>query len=125
MTPVASKPDHIHDSKGYVTFTKKDNPPLYFKVGSQPLITISSIRNLVVAADGKGVTIVLNADDTKKYSELTHKFKGGLLFYQVSAKPPVFECGTVTSPTEDGIIEFSEARGSGNIAEYLRHRFGK
>jgi hypothetical protein len=110
VTPIPPRPEH-------------PNIPSV-KIGSQPLLTISSIRNLIVAVDGKSVTMVLNAGDTKKYAELTRKFADRLLFFKYSSKPQIGGVGKVT-PTEDGIIELSEARGSGNIAEYLRKRFGK
>jgi hypothetical protein len=36
----------------------------------------------------------------------------------------VISVGVVTSPTENGMIEFSDARDTGHIAKYLRRRFG-
>jgi tetratricopeptide (TPR) repeat protein len=98
-----------------------------FSVDSKPLMTIRSIRNLIFQADGKGITVVLNKSDSKKFGELTRKFEGGLLFCQVSESPHVGGPRMISAPIEDGIIEFSEARFSGDIAiaEYLRRRFGK
>src|SRR6266699_4688887 len=62
-----------------------------FKTDGKPLLTIRSIRDLIVEADGKVVTMVLNESDSKKYAELTRKFQGRLLFYQLSEKPQVGE----------------------------------
>jgi hypothetical protein len=88
-----------------------------------PLLTITSFSSLTVHADGKGVTVVLNEGDVKKFAELTRKFTGQLLFCKATDK--VGGIAKIIGPTEDGVIVFSEARYSGNIAEYLRKRFGK
>jgi hypothetical protein len=93
-----------------------------FKIGKL-LLTIRSIRSVTIQADGKGVIVVLNDADRKKFAELTRKFQGGVLLCQVSQNPLVGGIGLISAPTENGVIEFSEARSSGNIAEYLRHRF--
>lgn len=69
------------------------------------------------------MTIVLNDEDRKKFAELTREYTGGLLFIEVSEKPLVGGIGLISSATEDGVMEFREARKSGEIAEYLRHRF--
>lgn len=57
------------------------------KTDGKPLLTVRSIRDLIVEADGKVVTMVLNESDSKKYAELTRKFQGRLLFFQLSEKP--------------------------------------
>jgi hypothetical protein len=99
--------------------------PANIKINPPPLLTIRSIRNLIVQADGKQVTVLLNESDAKKLTELTHKFQGKTFCCQVSEKPfvGVFGSSSELAPTKDGIIEFSGY--SGNIAEYLRRRFGK
>ena len=51
------------------------------------LLTIQSVRSVTMQPDRKGVTVVLNETDRKKFAELTHKFVGKLLFCQVSQKP--------------------------------------
>jgi hypothetical protein len=89
----------------------------------KPLLTITSLRQLIIHPDGRGVTIVLNDKDTKRYAELTHRFKGRQLICVAAAD--VISIGIVTSPTENGMIEFSDARFTGNIVKYLRRRFGK
>jgi hypothetical protein len=93
-----------------------------FKIG-KTLLTIRSARSVGVSSDGKTVTVILNDNDRTKFAELTRKYQNGVLFIQVSEKPLVGGIGLISSPTEDGIIEFSEARKSGEIAEYLQHRF--
>ena len=100
-----------------------NNPQMpSFKVGNL-LLMIRSIRSVSLLGDGKGVRVTLNDEDRKKFAELTHKYEGGLLFCQASANPVVAGIGLISAPTQDGVIEFSEARYSGNIADYLRHRF--
>ena len=93
-----------------------------FKIG-KTLLTIQSVRSVTVSADGKTVTVVLNDNDRNNFAELTRKHQNGVLFIQVSKKPFIGGIGLFSSPTEDGVIEFGEARHSGEIAEYLRHRF--
>jgi hypothetical protein len=112
MTPTGTDPDH------------PERPS--FSVDSKPLLTIRSIRNLIFAADGKGVAIVLNERDAKKYAEITRKFQGGLLSYQISeGMDPYVANVEKVYPIENGIIKLGEPYFSGNATEYLRHRFGK
>jgi len=87
----------------------------------KPLLTITSVRQLIPLRDRKGVTIVLNEKDKQRYAELTRRFKGRLLI--CVAADNVISIGMITSPTENGMIEFSDARFTGNIAKYLRRRF--
>lgn len=88
----------------------------------KPLLIITSVRQLIPNRDGRGVTIVLNEKDKKRYAELTRQFKDRLLI--CVAASDVISVGVVTSPTENGMIEFSDARYTGHIAKYLRRRFG-
>jgi hypothetical protein len=88
----------------------------------KPLLTITSVRQLIPHRDGKGVTIVLNEKDKKRYAELTRQFKGRLLICVAASE--VISVGVVTSPTENGMIEFSDAHDTGHVAKYLRRRFG-
>jgi hypothetical protein len=86
----------------------------------KPLLTITSFRQIISNRDGRGVTIVLNEKDRQRYAELTRKFKGRLLI--CIALSDVISVGIV-SPTENGMIEFSDARNTGHIAKDLRLRF--
>jgi hypothetical protein len=105
------------------TASPPDHPEIPgFRI-SKTLLTIRSVRSVTQSPDGKTVTIVLNAEDKKKFAALTRKYKGGLLFIRASENPLVGGIGLISSPTEDGVIEFSEVRRSPEIAEYLRHRF--
>jgi hypothetical protein len=88
----------------------------------KPLLTITSIQQLIPNRDGRGVTVVLNEKDKQRYAEITRQFKGRLLI--CVAASDVIGVGVVTSPTENGMIEFSDARDTGHIAKYLRRRFG-
>ena len=87
----------------------------------KPLLTITSVRQLFVHRNGRGITIALNENDKRRYAELTRRFKGRLLI--CVAADNVISIGVITSPTENGLIEFSDARFTGNIAKYLRRRF--
>jgi len=111
FAPVQIAPRPGHEDAPNLTFDQR-----------KPLFTITSVRQLFVHRDGKGVTILLNEKDRKGYAELTRQFKGRQLI--CVAAVDVISVGTVTSPTENGMIEFSDARDTGHIAKYLRRRFG-
>jgi hypothetical protein len=98
-----------------------DAPNFTFDAG-KPLLTITSVRQLVPPRDGKDVTIILNEKDKQRYAELTRRFKGRLLICVAAADAISIE--QITSPAENGMIEFSDARYTGHIAKYLRRRFG-
>jgi hypothetical protein len=111
FAPIQIAPRPGHEDAPNFTFDQR-----------KPLLTITSVRQLFVHRDGKGVTILLNEKDRKRYAELTRQFKGRQLLCVAAAD--VITVGTVTSPTENGMIEFSDADDTGNIAKYLRRRFG-
>ena len=111
FAPVQIAPRPGHEDAPNLTFDQR-----------KPLFTITSVRQLFVHRDGKGVTILLNEKDRKHYAEMTRQFKGRQLICVAAAD--VISVGTVTSPTENGMIEFSDARDTGHIAKYLRRRFG-
>jgi len=98
-----------------------DAPNFTFDAG-KPLLTIRSVRQLIPHRDGKGVTIVLNEKDKQRYAELTRRFKGRLLMCVAAAD--VISIEQITSPAENGLIEFSDASYREHIARYLRRRFG-
>jgi hypothetical protein len=112
FTPIEIAPRPGHSDAPNFTFDER-----------KPLLTITSLRQLIVHRDGKGVTIVLNDKDKQRYTELTHRFEGRLLI--CAGQGSVVCLGKITSPTENGTIEFSDARFTGDIAKYLRRRFGK
>ncbi len=89
--------------------------------GGKPLLTITSVRQVIPHRDGKGVTIVLNEKDKQRYVELTRRFKSLLICV---AAANVISIEQITSPAENGMIEFSDAHYTGHIAKYLRRRFG-
>ena len=111
FAPVQIAPRAGHEDAPNFTFDQR-----------KPLLTITSVRQLIPNRDERGVTIVLNEKDKKRYAELTRQFKGRLLICVAAAD--VISLGTVTSPTENGMIEFTDARDTGHIAKYLRRRFG-
>ena len=111
FAPVQIAPRPGHEDAPNFTFNQR-----------RPLLTITSIRQLIPNRDGRGVTIVLNEKDKQRYAELTRRFKGRLLI--CVAAPDVISLGLVTSPTENGLIEFSDAQDTEHVAKYLRRRFG-
>ena len=111
FAPVQIAPKPGHEDAPNLTFDQR-----------KPLFTITSVRQLFVHRNGRGVTILLNEKDKQRYAELTRQFKGRQLI--CLAAVDVISVGTVTSPTENGMIEFSDARDTGHIAKYLRRRFG-
>ena len=111
FAPVQMAPRPGHEDAPNLTFDQR-----------KPLLTITSVRQLIPSRDGRGVTIVLNEKDKKRYAELTRQFKGRLLI--CVAASDVISVGVVASPTENGMIEFSDAHDTGHVAKYLRRRFG-
>jgi hypothetical protein len=111
FAPVQIAPRPGHEDAPNFTFNQR-----------KPLLTIMSVRQLIPSRDGRGVTIVLNEKDRQRYAELTRQFKGRMLI--CVAASDVISVGVVTSATENGMIEFSDSRDTGNIAKYLRRRFG-
>ena len=112
FTPIQIAPRPGHADAPNFTFDER-----------KPLLTITSVRQLLIHRDGKGVTIVLNDKDKQRYAELTRRFKGRLLI--CVGQRDIVSIGEITSPTENGMIEFSDARYTGDVAKYLRRRFGK
>src|SRR5213079_211292 len=110
FAPVQMAPRPGHEDAPNFTFDQR-----------KPLLTITSVRQLIPLRDRKGVTIVLNEKNKQRYAELTRRFKGRLLI--CVAADNLISIGVITSPTENGMIEFSDARFTGNIAKYLRRRF--
>jgi hypothetical protein len=111
FAPVQIAPRPGHEDAPNLTFDQR-----------KPLLTITSVRQLFVHRDGRGVTLLLNENDKKRYAELTRRYKGRQLI--CVAALDVISVGTVTSPAENGMIEFSDANSTGHIAKYLRRRFG-
>ena len=111
FAPIQMAPRPGHEDAPNFTFDQR-----------KPLLTITSVRQLIPNRDGRGVTIVLNEKDRQRYAELTRQFKGRMLICVAASN--VISVGVVTSPSENGTIEFSDARDTGHIAKYLRRRFG-
>jgi hypothetical protein len=111
FAPIQIAPRPGHEDAPNLTFDQR-----------KPLLTITSVRQFSVHRDGRGVTILLNENDRQRYAELTRQFQGRQLICVAAAD--VISVGIVTSPTENGMIEFSDALDTGHIAKYLRRRFG-
>ena len=84
---------------------------------------ITSLKNISLNSDGKGVRIVLNEEDRKAIAELTRKFQGEYMRWSAAETAELFV--HIAAPTEEGVFEFSPAKSkeSGSIAESLRKRF--
>ena len=85
-----------------------------------PLLVIRAVRDLILAADQKGVMIGLTAADTQKFAQLTHQFDKRYLI--LIATDSIGEVMHITAPIEDGYIGFKYPEAA-PIAEYLRRRF--
>ena len=84
------------------------------------MLVVSTVSDLVLAKDGKGVLIRLNAKDTRAFAELTGKFQGKVLFIVCTDK--IIEGMRIIAPIEDGYLGFKHP-DSAPVAEYLRKRF--
>jgi hypothetical protein len=99
---------------------KNEEKPAYAINDTKPLLAVSTLSDLIIARDGKGILIRLNESDTKAFAELTRKFQGQVLFVQCTGT--LFEGMRITAPIEDGYIGWRHPR-SAEVAEYLRKRF--
>src|SRR5437868_3602664 len=111
FAPVQIAPRPGHEDAPNLTFDQR-----------KPLLTVTSVHQLFVHRDGRGVTILLNEKDRKRYAELTRQFNGRQLICVAAAN--VISIEQITAPAENGMIEFSDASYTRQIAKYLRRRFG-
>jgi hypothetical protein len=98
---------------------QSERPKVTFEL-TQPLLVVSSVGELILARDNKGVLIRLNEKDAKIFAELTRKFEGRMLILKTS--DDLFEVMRITAPIEDGYLGFKYPQQAA-IAEYLRKRF--
>ena len=84
------------------------------------LMKIYSVQNLALSVDDKGVVLILNSHDTKKFAELTSQYRIGHLIFRASNDQ--YEIMTITIPVTNGILDFTHPE-SANMAKYLRARF--
>jgi hypothetical protein len=120
--PVALKPVDSDEPlfKIFAGIPLDADKPRFTIESETPLLVVSTLNDLVLAQDNKGVLICLNDADTKIFSELTRKFRGKILF--LVCTDTVMEGMRITAPIEDGYIEFKYP-GSAAVTEYLRRRF--
>ena len=85
-----------------------------------PLLVISSVRDLRLARDNKGVLLGFTEADTKIFAELTRRFNRKYLV--VAATDDTMEMIHITAPIEDGYLGFKHPEADA-MAEYLRRRF--
>jgi hypothetical protein len=85
-----------------------------------PLVVISSVSDVRLDRDRKGVTIVLTPEDARKFAALTRKYNQGLLLLEAEGR--VLEAMQVTAPVTDGVIVFKHPDDA-SAAEYVRRRF--
>ena len=120
--PIELKPADSQDAifQVFEGIPKESDKPSFAIDFKNPLLVVSSLSDLVLAQDGKGVLIRLNERDTKIFAELTRKFQGRVLFVQCTET--LIEGMRITAPIEDGYIEWKHPR-SAEVAEYLRRRY--
>jgi hypothetical protein len=106
--PIPMKPANSAAPSGF-TFDAK-----------HPLLVISTVSDLRLARDRKGVIIALTPGDTQKFAAITRKYNQGLLLLEAEGR--VLEALQITTPITDGIIGFKYPDHAA-IAEYLRRRF--
>ncbi|MGA3117844.1 MAG: hypothetical protein ABSF90_25845 [Syntrophobacteraceae bacterium] len=96
------------------------NKPSFTIEFSKPLLVVSTLADLQLEEDGKGVVLRLNPKDTFTFTKLTTKYKGRILFWKGANNE--MEGMRIIEPVEDGYIRFTHQR-SAAMAEYLRKRF--
>ena len=70
----------------------------------QPLLTVSQVRDLGLAADNKSVRIKLSPDDARDLWLLTRKSDKGFLILESEGR--VLTALHVTKPIQDGVLAF-------------------
>ena len=103
------------------TADKKGVPNVTYDV-YRPLLTIASVRSVDVDAATNAVTIRLYEREKRQFAALTKRYDGRLLI--CVCVDGSMSVGKVTAPTTDGVIQFSDARFTGQIAACLRQHFG-
>jgi hypothetical protein len=96
-------------SGGHLTVTAK-----------QPLLVISSVADVQLSTDRKGVRIVLTSSDAKKFADITRKYNHDLLLLEGNGK--ILEAMLVSSPVKNGVLEFSRPDDDA-VVDYLKQRF--
>ena len=85
-----------------------------------PLLVVSSVGDLLLARDNKGVLIILTPDDAKKLAAITRKYNDALLFLEADGQ--ILQVMHITAPITDGIVGFKYPQEK-QVAQYLRRRF--
>jgi hypothetical protein len=88
--------------------------------GKQPLLVISTARDVQLSTDRKAVRITLNSSDARKFADITRKHVKELLILEGNGR--VLEAMQVGAPVSNGILEFSYPDDA-NVVDYLRKRF--
>jgi len=86
------------------------------------LLSVRTLRDLRLLADGSGVEAVLNEKDTKMFARLTHT-----LDYMVLVCGDQKSASTmhISGPIDDGIIIFNDANYATHVGGYLLRRCRK
>ena len=85
-----------------------------------PLLVVSSVSDLLLARDKKGVLITLMPDDAKKFAAITRKYNDALLLLEADGQ--ILQAMHITAPIVDGILGFKYPQDE-QVAQYLRRRF--
>ncbi len=85
-----------------------------------PLMVVSSVSDVRLARDRKGVIIVLTPVETQKFAAITRKYNQGLLLLEAQGR--VLQVVQITAPITDGVLGFKYP-DQADVAEYLRRRF--
>ena len=86
----------------------------------QPLLVITSVADVQLSTDGKGVRIVLTSFDARRFGDITRKYKEDLLLLEGNGR--ILEAMRVSSPVQNGVLEFSRPDDDA-VVDYLRKRF--
>jgi hypothetical protein len=86
----------------------------------QPLLVVTSLADIQLSTDHKGVRIVLNSFDARRFGDITRKYKQDLLLLEANGH--ILEAMRVSSPVQNGVLEFSQPDDD-VVVDYLRKRF--
>ncbi len=86
----------------------------------RPLLSVTGVRDLKLARDGKSVLLRLTDKDTRAFADLTRRYQRRSLL--LVATDEIMQLLDVTSPVADGALVFEQPNDAA-VATYLRRRF--
>jgi hypothetical protein len=98
----------------------QSSKPTFIIDSKNPLLMVSTLRDLRLEPDALAVRVILNDSDAKVLSLVTHKYP---LLAFVGGDDKTTVLIKIAEPVDDGSMLFANAHYTGAMAAYLRSRF--